>query len=205
MTRIANPFRYKFREDLPSQPSVYKLWFGKKFLILKCKALHQSVQQVSIELDRRLRLGTKPNDIYAKTTEHIKRARITIMEVEVLCQPESPLELLKCEWRASHKALLDPNCLNVPMPQMFPAWIPEAIIEEFKKWRTKQQKDERKKENSSASKVWFTKTQNAKARDKGVSNRKAPVPVRGRNSDKLRAVQKKSGPQQKKPAGRGNK
>lgn len=141
MARIANPFRYQFRTHYPSQMSVYKLFFGKKFLVVMCKALHQSVNQVAKEIDQRLRNGTKgPDDFYLKTVAHIRRARVTIMEVEMLCQPETELELLICHFKALQAAKKNDLSLNTSFEVKVPQWVPLEVTEAFNKWVSAQTK-----------------------------------------------------------------
>lgn len=194
--RISNPFRYSFIEYKPSVQSVYKLHFGKKYLIVKCKALHQSVNQAAKEIDQRIRLGLKGElDLYRKVIQHIKRARVTEMRVEVICQPEDALDLLKCEYEQLALGKQDEeNCLNgFPAEIHYPKWIPEETVKTFQKWMADQSKKATAKANRSLKTNKNAKqTKDTKAGNKGTGRGKNGVPVRGRNTGDTGTVQKKS-------------
>jgi hypothetical protein len=124
MTRIANPFRYSFKEPYMSVQCIYRCWFGRKYFIWKAKALHQSVNQLSIEIDRRLRLGCAKDDIHYKIVGWIKKARVTLFEVEVLYQSENAADLLIYEQKQLNKCKRDDDCLNNRFLVHVPKWIP---------------------------------------------------------------------------------
>lgn len=132
--RIANPFRYSFREPYKSEMSVYKCWFGKRYFLWYSKALHSSVNQMAIELDRRLRLGITEDDLYYKVVRYIRSSRIGLFEVEVTKFVDSPLEMLKLQHKALQKAKNDVYCLNNRFDPHVPAWVPETDKAEYVKW-----------------------------------------------------------------------
>lgn len=131
MDRISNPFRYMYRERYPSVGTIYKAWFGKRYLIVKAKALHQSVNMIAKELDQRLRLGVKPNDMFEKCVLYIRRARIGQFEVESILQSDNPVDLLIEEYKLLKASQADENCLNITFFPGLPKWIPETAVAEF--------------------------------------------------------------------------
>lgn len=133
--RVSNPFRYKFREPHPNTSCVFRVWFGKKFLIWKCKALHQSVNTIAMDLDRRLRLGVKDDDLYKKAVGYINRGRVTLFEVEVVLTSDDPVVLLQEEYRLFQDGRTNPDCLNETFMQQMPKWMPESTVSEFTKWK----------------------------------------------------------------------
>lgn len=135
MTRIANPFRYYFRESYPSETCVFKIWFGQRYFIWKAKALHQSVNNISQEIDRRLRLGLKEGDIYEKIVKYIRKARVSQFEVEMVFSSDNPVEILKYEHKVLKEAMKDDMCLNTLFVPGAPKWVPETAVEEYNKWK----------------------------------------------------------------------
>lgn len=118
-------FRYSMREEYPSRTCVCKLWFGKKFLIRKFKALRQGVDTVAEDIDRRVRNGLKDGDIYEKVIAYIKRARPNQMEVEMVFSSDKAQEILLQEYRLLQDSKSNPDCLNMQFDQVeFPKWIP---------------------------------------------------------------------------------
>lgn len=123
---MANPFRYSMKnnERHPSKTCVCKLWFGKKYFIRKYKSLSQGLDVTAADIDRRLRLGQKPDDLYDLVLKYIKRSRCTQFEVEVMCMSDKVQEILLQEHRLLIAGKDDPDCLNVPGREMeFPKWI----------------------------------------------------------------------------------
>lgn len=135
--RIANPFRYMFRESYPSTGTIYKAWFGKKYLIWKAKSLHQSVNNMAKEIDQRLRLGLKEGDQYAKVVQYIRKGRITIFEVEAVEQSDNPVDLLIAEHKLLKAGESDPECLNVTFFPMMPGWVTDEAKAEFQQHLSK--------------------------------------------------------------------
>jgi hypothetical protein len=131
---MASQFRYTFRSKAPSAPSVIRLWFGKAFFIWKVKALHAGVENISIDIDRRLRNGIKnpETDIYTQVIERIKKARVTMMEVEVVFQTEDPEALLLYEYDLLVSSMSDALCLNTQLEPYVPAWIPQPALAAFR-------------------------------------------------------------------------
>jgi len=134
MARTANPFRYSFKEPYGSIMCVYKCTIGKRYFIWTAKSLTQSVNQISVELDRRLRMGITEDNIYYKFIKYIKTARAGLFEVEVVLQTESPIEMLKCAHKLLNKGKSDPYCLNNTFTPNVSAWIPEVDKADYVAW-----------------------------------------------------------------------
>ena len=114
----------KNNQKHPSKTCVCRLWFGKKYFIRKYKALNQGLDATAKDIDRRLRLGQKPDDLYDLVLKYIKRSRCMLFEVEVVLMSDNVQEILLME----HKLLQDgkdsEDCLNVPGREIeFPKWI----------------------------------------------------------------------------------
>lgn len=138
MSRVSNPFRYMYRQRYPSIGTIYKAWFGKKYLIWKAKALQQSVDSMAKEIDQRLRLGLKVSDPFEKVVQHILRGRVTIFEVEAIIQSDNPAELLITEYNLLKAGIEDPQCLNTVSFPSIPQWMPESARVEFQDYVAKQ-------------------------------------------------------------------
>lgn len=151
MARVSNPFRYLFREAYPSETCVFKIWFGQRYFIWKCKALHQAVNNISVEIDRRLRLGIKDGDIYEKIVKYIRKARVSQFEVEMLLKSDDPVEILQYEHKVLKAAQKDEMCLNTLFVPGSPKWVPETAINEYNKWKQSlTQVKKAKKKNATA-------------------------------------------------------
>jgi hypothetical protein len=145
MTRIANPFRYMYREPQPNQTgAIYKAWFGKRYLIWKAKSLAQSVNTMAMDLDRKLRLGIRDGDAFEKVVAAIRRGRIGIFEVEVILASDNPVDLLKTEYDELKKCMGDNHCLNINFYPNISSWISESAREEFEAYVEKLKADKKK-------------------------------------------------------------
>lgn len=121
----------KNNEAQPSCSCVMKLWFGKRYFIWKSKALHQSLTSISKEIDQRLRLGQKPDDIYDGVIKYIRRANVNKFEAEVVFKSDNPQELLVQEYKLLQQGKKDENCLNVKYEPLLPKWIPDIDKDAF--------------------------------------------------------------------------
>lgn len=131
--RIANPFRVENMDELKPVTCVYKLHFGKKYLILKCLKLNQSVSNFAKQIDRELR-SPKEDSILYNAVAYIKRYAVPTMRVEILHETDDPVSLLMFESDALKSAKNDKECLNTSFSNLdyFPSWIPQAAIVEYK-------------------------------------------------------------------------
>lgn len=132
MERSARPFNYSMREKYPSISTIWKAWFGsKKFLIVKAKSLHQSVNMIAKEIDYKYRMGVKDDDMHVKVIKHIKRYKIQAFEVEAIVQTDNPAELLIEEYKLLKAYAGTEACLNTNVMPHIPNWIPETAVKEF--------------------------------------------------------------------------
>jgi hypothetical protein len=113
---------------------------------------------------------------------------VTVMEVHLVCQVETALDLLICEHRALQACKGDPLCLNVSTDQSLPAWIPQEEVKAFMAWMAQNNKPKNRRRVKSK----VPKTKDAKAVAKGNDSRKTGMGNGRRNQNKLREVSKQS-------------
>lgn len=122
-----------------SNYAVYKIWFGKYFLIWKGKSYLQSVQSAAILIERALRLGISDNSHYLyHVVGYIKRARVTRGYVEIVdvadFDDKDWFKFLKIEQEllTSHKN--DTLCLNNNFVTYVPEWMGVEVKNQFEEW-----------------------------------------------------------------------
>lgn len=196
--RISNPFRYQFLEPARSTSCILKLWFGKKYLIMKAKSATQTVNALSLELDRRLRLGVAPGHMYEKVVRYILKSRVAIFHVEVLFESEKPIELLKSEYKALKIGMNDDACLNNTFDAYIPAWIPLNVVSKYQSWLKSlskpapiKKKNEAKKPTVSAKDNKVVPARRVTGANGGLQNIVRGNPAVGRKKESARAVEKK--------------
>lgn len=123
---MASEFKYTMRDErYPSCTCVCKLWFGKKFLIRKFKALRAGVTTIARDIDRRVRVD-KEGTIYDKAVAYILRARCMKFEVEMVFKSDKAQEILLKEYNLLQENKNNPDCLNTSFDEVeFPKWIPD--------------------------------------------------------------------------------
>lgn len=124
-----------------SVPSIFKVWFGKKYLIWKGKSLLQASQFLAENIERNIRLqrDNDPTDQLYHVIKHIKKTRCISATVEVLenefhradSQSINSLKLLKAEQMQLDAAIKDPDCLNNNTQAYVPQWVPAADAQKF--------------------------------------------------------------------------
>jgi hypothetical protein len=122
-----------------SMPCVYKIWFGSKYLIMQGKAMWQSANIVSIQIDRMLRSGTNDDTSFVyNAVVYIRRGRIMrgyLEPIYFLEADESDFStLLQETQKALDKAKNDTNNLNNNFIAYVPNWMPSAVKTEFNQW-----------------------------------------------------------------------
>lgn len=137
----------KFHIDVPtnqylSPPAVYKVYFGKHYLIWKGKSLLQSCGYLAESIERYIRLKKNDETDYLyHVCNHIKRTRCIKASVEVI-QTEFKKEdsesingfrMLKLEQELLDKAK-DDLCLNNNAEAYIPKWVKQAHVERFMKY-----------------------------------------------------------------------
>lgn len=132
---VTSPFPFTYKGPYEGTSScVFKLRFGTKYFIFKCLKLNHTAEGLSKQIHRELNIP-KEDSILFKVVAYVKRARVTMMEVEVIHDADNPVDLLKVEYEQLQKAKKDPNCLNTRFVNndYYPAWIPQTAINEFNK------------------------------------------------------------------------
>lgn len=103
---------------------VYKLWYANRYIIIKCKTLWRSAQNISSGLDYFLKgtpKGRKEEDYFHEFFCHVQMNPFQEFKIELLLSSNNPYQLLKAEHLALQKAKNDPQCLN----QSFEVYIPK--------------------------------------------------------------------------------
>jgi len=127
---------------------VYKLWYSGKYVIIKCKTLVRSRENIETGLKYFLKntpKGRNINDLYYKFYCHIIENIGNIFWIDILVSSNDPLKLLKSEFLELRKAKEDCNCLNrdfepyVPHDTQRPkgSWINRGHYLNYMKWRQK--------------------------------------------------------------------
>ncbi len=122
-----------------SNYAVYKIWFGKNFLIWKGKSFLQSVQSIATLIERGLRLGIADDSHYLyHVVGYIKRARVTRGYVEIVdiadFDEKDWIKFLKIEQELLTAHKNDPNCLNNNFNVYVPEWMGIDMKLKFEQW-----------------------------------------------------------------------
>ena len=135
-----------------SNYAVYKIWFGKYFLIWKGKSFLQSAQSAALLIERGLRLGVNDVHYLHHVIGYIKRARVTMGYVEIISIADMDdkdwLKFLQEEQNLLTAHKNDPYCLNNNFAAYVPEWMGKDIKKAFETWlteRNKPKKSTRKK------------------------------------------------------------
>ena len=136
----------KFHIEVPthtylSGPAVYKIWFGKKYLIWKGKSMLQSCQYVAENIERYIRLK-KDNreDQLFHVCAHIVKTRCIKAHVEVIDTEftrrgsEAGIDaykMLMAEQKLLNKADGDDMCLNNNEQAYISNWMPKKDVDKF--------------------------------------------------------------------------
>jgi hypothetical protein len=134
----------KFPIEVPtheyySNYSVYKVWFGKYFLIWKGKSLLQSVQSAAILIERGVRLSTLSTDHYLyNVVKYIIRARVTrgYVEIKDIADFDDTdwLKFLRVEQELLTAHKNDTLCLNNNFIAYVPEWMGAEVKKDFDIW-----------------------------------------------------------------------
>ena len=131
----------------PFASMVYKLWYEGKYIILKCKTLRRSVENINSDLNRFFKaygkVKDKDND-NDKFYKHVfDNASDQQLVIETVLISKSPYELLKCEYFELKKGEQDPDCLNKVFYPYIPthtqgkpgkSWINRGYYLNFRMW-----------------------------------------------------------------------
>lgn len=132
-----------------SVPTLFKVYFGSKYLIWKGKSLLQSCQFIAEGIERYLRLNKNDDTDYLYyVAAHVKRTRCIKASVEVIANDYvrkdsdaiDGFKMLKEEQILLDKAAKDPDCLNNNAESYVPGWINKAHVERFEKYLRERKK-----------------------------------------------------------------
>lgn len=123
-----------------SVPSIFKVWFGKHYLIWKGKSLLQSCQFLAETIERNCRLQkNEETDQLYHVIKHIQKTRcikatVTVLENE-FTKPDTEAiqgyKLLVAEQKWLNSAKNDPLCLNNNVQAYIPGWISKKDVDKF--------------------------------------------------------------------------
>lgn len=129
---------------------VYKLWYENRFVVVKCKTLFRSVDNITKGFAFFLtgtKKAQKEEDYYHEFFSFIQENPFNNFKIEVILQSNNPLELLKCEQRQLNIAKYDPRCMNNNFDAYIPkftqvngkkSWINRGYYLNFMQWKKDQ-------------------------------------------------------------------
>lgn len=132
------------------QGYVYKLWYQERFVIVKCKTLWRSVDNITKGFSFFLtgtKKAQKEEDYYHEFFVFVQENPFNDFRVEVILQSNNPLELLICEQKQLNIAKYDPRCMNNNFSAYIPkftqvngkkSWINRGYYLNFMQWKKKQ-------------------------------------------------------------------
>lgn len=132
------------------QGCVYKLWYAGRYVIVKCKTLWRSAQNISSGLNYFLKgtpKGRKEEDLYHEFFTYVQENPFQKFTIDIVLSSNNPLELLKSEFFELAKAKYDPRCLNNNFDVYIPkftqvngkkSWINRGYYLNFMQWKKKQ-------------------------------------------------------------------
>jgi hypothetical protein len=138
-----------------SVATLYKVWFGKYYLIWKGKSLLQSAQYLAEGIERYLRLQKNiETDYLYHVCNYLRKSKLQTATIEVLEQDftrtvkgvesVNGYALLVAEQKALDKASGDPLCLNNNEFAYVSAWITKAHQVKFSKYLRERKKPVKK-------------------------------------------------------------
>lgn len=133
-----------------SGPTVFKLWFGKHYLIWKGKSMLQACQFIAENIERYIRLQKNiDTDYLYHVCNHVKKTRCQKATVEVLGQDFTRrgaseaidgYKMLKMEQELLYKAAKDPFCLNNNDMAYVSNWIAQKDVDKFNEYISSKKK-----------------------------------------------------------------
>ena len=139
--------------EIPILPNIngciYKLWYLNKYIIVKCKTLFRSKENIESGLKyffKNTPKGRKETDYFHLFFVFVLDNPFNDFSIEIIFESENPLELLKREFLEKQKAKSDENCLNNSFDVYVPkntqvngkkSWINRGYYLNFMQWRLK--------------------------------------------------------------------
>ena len=115
--------------DYSVKGCVFKLFWGEKYVIIKCHLLARAKTNIETSLSYHLKTGMH-DKLYEKFFDYIKSHPFYSFSVEILFQSDNPYQLLVHEQIELDKAKQDHNCMNTS----FDAYVPKKIQGNRKAW-----------------------------------------------------------------------
>lgn len=103
---------------------VFKLIYGDRYVIVKCKTLVRAVENINVGLKYFFKgtpKGRNPNDLYYKFYNFVADNPFLSFSIDPILISENPYELLKAEHISLQEGSANANCLN----QVFDVYIPQ--------------------------------------------------------------------------------
>lgn len=102
----------------PFASMIYRLWYEGKYIILKCKTLRRSAENINSDLNRFFKAYGKVKDKDNDNDRFYQwvwdNAGADQFRIEPVLVDKNPYQLLKCEYLELKKGEHDPDCLNKP-------------------------------------------------------------------------------------------
>jgi hypothetical protein len=125
--KLIAKYPLRFAAQYGSCMCIYKLSFNDHFFISSTTQLIKRAYVISADLERRLRLGIKPNDIYANVVACIKEHDVKEMIIEVLFTVDKVGELPAALQRMYNIVRDNPKCLNTTFEASAPIDVAAAV------------------------------------------------------------------------------
>lgn len=136
---------YRIIGDLWSEtPSLVKVTYGNKYVIVKCKKQSSSLKSIENGLNAFIRGGiNRPEGLYCHLFNYVKEHPLNKFKVTCLLETDNVYELLKKEQEEIDKGLTDRNFLNNQTEAYIPeydfdeksfGWISQNYVLNFRKW-----------------------------------------------------------------------
>lgn len=125
-------------------PAVVKVFYGNKYVIVKCKTQSGSLKSIENSLNAYLRGGKLTiENLYYHLFVFVKENPDHQFKVTTIVESSNGFELLKIEQEALDAARLDKNCLNNQVEAYIPeydydekkfGWLNQNAVLNYRKW-----------------------------------------------------------------------
>jgi hypothetical protein len=121
---------------------VFKLFWGEKYVVVKCKMFARAKTIIEQSLKYYLKGTGMKDKLYENFFKYIQSHPFYTFRVEILFESDNPYHLLKQEQIALDIAKDDLNCMNVRFEAYYPPkiqgrdkfWINRGHFLNFKQW-----------------------------------------------------------------------
>ncbi|MEO7046570.1 MAG: hypothetical protein ABI091_14765 [Ferruginibacter sp.] len=125
-------------------PSLVKVTYGNKYVIVKCKKQSSSLKNIENGLNAFVRGGVnRPEGLYYHLFNYVKAHPNNHFKVTCILETDNVYHLLKAEQEELDRGFLNPNCLNNQTEAYIPeydfdeksfGWINQNYVLNFRKW-----------------------------------------------------------------------